>query len=489
MKLRYCLTILTVVLFIKTNAQNYQTIDPTKINYFADSYNDISVVRIDSISNTPFVQLFPFKTIESIGTNGCVSPFISSWIGKQINILPNGINQFINSNNELININTMAKSQESWIAYASEDSAYVIATITSHQLETFLGITDSVKTISFQAYNKIQAPINSSINSYNIKLSKNYGLIETVNFHYFPDLEAYFPFNGLNHFKLFGQDLLNFQDINFTWFDVFDFNLGDELHIVASENDQYRAITENEIRTYLTRNNYSDSIVYEFASQKQVIIDTIFPNRSTSITYINDTLIEVIKQNLDFNKLPKEPVYYENMVGFYGMNFDEDFLYKSHPDPNWEFFKLEESDTCYQENLYDGCTDMGSYLKGLGGPYYDCDVWTVDKWSRQLVYYKKGNNTWGDPLDLTTIKESSFNSLEVIVFPNPAADKLQLQFGKTPNGLLIFELYNIVGEMISSTTISSIKQTVDISILTAGVYVYQLKQNNIPVLMDKIIIE
>lgn len=489
MKLRYCLTILTVVLFIKTNAQNYQTIDPTKINYFADSYNDISVVRIDSISNTPFVQLFPFKTIESIGSNGCVSPFISSWIGRQINILPNGINQFVNRNNELININTMTKSQESWIAYASEDSAYVIATITSHQLETFLGITDSVKTISFQAYNKIQTPINSSINSYNIKLSKNYGLIETVNFHYFPDLEAYFPFNGLNHFKLFGQDLLNFEDINFTWFDVYDFNLGDELHIVASENDQYRAITENEIRTYLTRNNYSDSIVYEYASQKQVIIDTIFPNRSTSITYINDTLIEVIKQNLDFNKMPTEPIFHDNMVGFYGMNFDDDFVYKSYPDPNWEFWIDNPSDSCWNSSIFDGCIDFGNFIKGLGGRYFDCDVWTIEKSSRQLVYYKKDTITWGDPLDLTTIKESRFNSLEVIVFPNPAADKLQLQFGKTPNGLLIFELYNIVGEMISSTTISSIKQTVDISILTAGVYVYQLKQNNIPVQMDKIIIE
>ncbi len=51
----------------------------------------------------------------------------------------------------------------------------------------FLGITDMVKKITFQAKDVNGSSISHSVNNMYLLLSENYGLIRTINFKVFPD--------------------------------------------------------------------------------------------------------------------------------------------------------------------------------------------------------------------------------------------------------------------------------------------------------------
>jgi hypothetical protein len=491
MKLCCSFSLVFSFFIIQANAQNYQTVNADRIAYFEGYYNDVSALRIDSVSNTDGIHLFPFKTIESINPSvACVSPYISSWIGKEVIMLNDGVNQFVNVNDETISIHTWAKLQDTWLAYvASADSSKVMATIASHENLSFLGITDSVKTITFQAYDKNDAPIYSLVNDKSILLSKEYGLVQTLNFHYFPNEWAPYPFSGFIELSLVGSNDIEKGVSNFTWFEANDFDVEDELHVVEYEQSENLAVEKNEIRTYIARTDFTDSIIYQYAREVQTIIDSLYPIRSTTITYKQDTATQLVRQNPNFNMLPKETFYNGFNVNFYGMSFDESFVYKSIPRPNWETYQLETEDSCWQTNLYDGCVEMGNYMKALGGPYFVCDENITDKWSRQLVYYKKDTTTWGDPLDLTAINENNANSIEFNLYPNPAADKIYWNINTNDLTNTFVAFYNVVGDLVKEIRVTNNTQTMDVSQLPKGIYVYKLKQDQEVLKSGKLVIQ
>ncbi|MFT6845588.1 MAG: hypothetical protein ACJAUV_001785 [Flavobacteriales bacterium] len=493
MKLCCSFSLVFSFFIIQANAQNYQTVNADRIAYFADTYKDVSALRIDSVLSQDGMHLFPFKTIEAMKGGGyCVSPYVSSWIGKEVIMLNDGVNQFVNVDDEIISINTWAKLQDTWVAYvASTDSSKVMATIASHDNLSFLGITDSVKTITFQAYDKNDAPINSSVNYTSMQLSKNNGLVQTLNFHYFPDFAAGYPFLGFSELTLVGSNDIEQGVSNFTWFEANDFDVDDELHVVEYEQSENQSVEKNEIRTYLTRTDFADSIIYQYAREVQTEIDSLLPDNSvsTTIKYLQDTVTETIKRNPDFNKLPKETFYNGFAVNFYGMSFDESFVYKSIPKPNWETYQLNSEDSCWETTLWDGCVEMGNYMKTLGGPYFVCDENFTDKWSRQLVFYKKDTTTWGDPLDLTAIHENDANSIEFNLYPNPAADKIYWNINTNDLTNTFVAFYNVVGDLVKEIRVTNNMQTMDVSQLPKGIYVYKLKQDQEVLKSGKLVIQ
>jgi hypothetical protein len=411
-----------------------------------------------------------------------------SWIGDNVVIKSTGDNLFFNRNYDTITIKTLAKLNDSWLAMERKNSLKVIAQVTKHDTVTFLGIKDSVKTISFKVYDYSMTPITSDLNNLTIQVSKNYGLVKTLNFLLFPDFGELSPspsnLNILKELKLVGLSNPKLGVQNLTWFDAFDFQVGDILHIYEedsySQNPQNATITKT-IQKCISRINYPDSIMYVFDNEE--LIKTT--KTGTLYTYIHDTINLIVKANTEFDKLPGVIVYFDKMPNFAYTNVmtssarPEKFREESSP------FQVNE-DTCMSEIAMDaGCNYK--YQRGLGGPYFlRVEMTTGKYYERTVKYYKKGSETWGTPLIITNISEVKPNSTRV--YPNPARDQINITVSSS-NTSFTFDLMDVTGRLILKKYIKGANNTaIDVSNLK-GLFLYKITAQNKVIASGKLIIK
>ena len=490
----YLTIIFAFISLLNARGQNYQTIDSRRIAYFADQNGQISCIRIDSVKAMQDDSIFyPFTVIQPVDIE-CFSPFYASWIGKYVTINTDGTNKFLNIRGETIIIKTNANPGDSWIAYTGNDSLMIKATVIKHDTLSFLGINDSVKTIEFQALDKNMNPIEKEINNMPLKISKNYGFVTMVNFYFFPDIE-FCCGNWLKAFTLVGLSHPDLGINNLTWKDVNDFQVGDELHVITTKpfcNDWcYNPIREKTTKTiykYLERTEYADTIAYRYSRKES--IETIWTD-STNSTYHYDTLTMIVTSDSLFDKLPGEPIVRSHELYAYTMlnkNPESKILLRS------QYSELANStgDSCWLRLIaVDACTFDYEYIRGLGGPYYSYLNWGPFCLGeeRKLVYYKKGNVTWGTPLIINNTRDISIDP-KIKIYPNPARKKINIDLGSEnyQHSLSVF-IYDTQSRIKKTGYIHSGNTAIDVSDLSAGIYVLKITDNGRPLKIDKIVIE
>ncbi len=91
-----------------------------------------------------------------------------------------------------------------------------------------------------------------------------------------------------------------------------------------------------------------------------------------------------------------------------------------------------------------------------------------------LVYFSKGTETWGTPVDWGTLL--NVQRLEkdnfVNVFPNPAFEEISFSFPHQFNGEI--KIINSEGKTISQKNIRGAQYRYPVSELESGIYFYQL---------------
>ncbi|GHV25514.1 hypothetical protein FACS1894176_04160 [Bacteroidia bacterium] len=224
------ITSLVFLLFvgIELLAYDYQAIYSNQTAIFDGG--TLQGMKIDSVKVLENDSVFyPLKRILHDGSY-CYTPYGASWLGEKIIISANW-NNFINKN-DTIRIKTDAVLGESWIVDEGLISK-MVAKVTSHKIESFLGLEDSVKTISFQAYDLNNVPIDRNLmNNKTLKISKNYGIIQ--GFDFLPQIQPVLH-NIYQEYTLAGLSNPKAGIQNITWFDIWDFQPGDELHIYERE--------------------------------------------------------------------------------------------------------------------------------------------------------------------------------------------------------------------------------------------------------------
>jgi hypothetical protein len=467
--------------------QNYQTVYSNRIANFENQYKNVKSIRIDSAKYQTDSILYPFTVIQQLDYN-CFSPKVASWIGEKVIINENGENKFLNKMNDTITLNTKAKFGDKWIAFQLIDSFIIEATVIKHDTMSFLGINDSIKIIGFQAYDKSMNPLDCDINEMNIQISKNYGFVKTFNIYLFPNFQVDYPSEQFEEYNLIGLSKPRVGIQNLTWFEVNDFQVGDALHILDESSSWYGngygyATTDKAIYKYLERADYTDSIVYRF-SRKQSIYTTWID--SSSYKFFYDTLKTTVKCDTLFDKLPGEPIITDYETYNYYMT-NEVPISKTNPRGIESF--LFSGGSCWYMLLADGCLTEDKYIKGLGGPYYSCtNAFSLGGAKRKLVYYKKGETTWGSPLIITGNTDIELTS-KIKVFPNPAKNYLNIIFEKDINSDLTIDIFDINGRSIISLKLDSFDSKINISDLGPGIYIYKLVGNEKVFKMDKLIIE
>lgn len=479
--------ILVLISTISTFGQNFQTISSNRIAFFENEYNNVKAIRIDSVKYQNDSLLYPFTTIQQLDYD-CFSPFEASWIGKSVIIKDNGLNGFVNKMGDTISIKTDANLGDTWIAYALHDSLTIEASVVSYDTLTFIGITDSVKTINFQVYDKNMNLLDWELNNMRIRISKHHGFVTIFDFYMFPNLQFDYPYETLEEYNLIGLSNPKAGISNLTWFEVNDFQVGDELHILDESScwnfDGYGSATTSKANyKYLERTDYSDSIVYRY-SRKQSI-HTVWTD-SSDFKYYNDTLTTTIKPNPLFDKLPGEPIIYENETYNYYMT-NGSHLSKTDAGGTERYWF--DDNYCWNAALVDGCLRDDKYIKGLGGPYYSCtQSFCLGGAERKLAYYNKGGVTWGNPLTITGISDASI-SRDITIFPNPAKNQITVNISDGNCRDLQIFIYDIQGKLQKTECLESNYSTINISNLDLGVYILKITDNERVLKMDRLIVE
>lgn len=464
--------------------QNYQTVRSGRISYFENDRKEITCIRIDSSKYQADSILYPFTVFQETDI-ACFSPDIASWIGCKVVLSETGNNYFFNRNNDSILIKTNAKPGEEWVLWQNDASYLVKARVTKHDTMSFLGLTDSVKTISLEAYNQNMEPVSLGLEGKNLQISKHFGWVKTLNFYLFPNLHGYSFGDFLNEHQLVGLSAPEAGLQNLTWMEVFDFQEGDEFHVLYEsgcwDSEYGTSVTDKAIYRYLERNSYDDSIVYRYSRKQRILTEQ---TDSSWLTLYDDTLQLTIRPNAAFDLLPGEPVRvhpdeYHNGGCF--MNRNEPF--SKSIQPVFEFYN-DNNGSCWQLLHFDGCMPSMQYTKGLGGPYYSCEnAFCFGGESRKLVYYQKGEESWGEKLVLTSLDELKRSSL--VLYPNPARDYIEISFNDAPASAFDLLIYNFQGQALHSESMDGTFTRIDVSTLQAGSYLLKITGEKGKVLATK----
>lgn len=449
-------------------AQNYSVLQAEKTFLYEGSEGYIYGMRVDSVSQQGDDVIFHLlKNLQAV--NGyCYIPEGPSWLGDKILIRPNGESVFYNINIEPVTIKTQANLNETWICYTSASVSFR-ATVSSIEEGEVLGLSDTLKTISFQAINANGQNIDHAVNAFQVVLSKDYGMQKTLNFYNFPQHYVGFFLKLMQQMTLvgFNQPETGIQDLS--WKEVHDYEVGDILHIEAyTKFINYNSNLQT-LQRFLGKQILGDTIVYQIEEKKK---RSLLHSGNNTFNASIDTIDFYVGVNPDFEVVPG--VAYS--VNFVEDGYDVNHLRQGPHDTNKVMgsglFVVPYFDTCYDYVIIDGCTENNEYIKGLGGPYFRCFNFPEEEMERKLVYYKKGDIEWGTPIDFNVGNITpGLAEHEMNIYPNPTNGMTYFSFNGI-NSSLEISIYSVTGKEVMKQT--TVNHAVDLSFLPKGMYLVKL---------------
>ena len=494
MYIKTSLLLLFVIGFQLLYSQNYRCFDPTRKALYKDTNNNIIGLRFDSTTfNNNDSILYPFKNIILTGNN-CYSVNKYSWIGEKIIEEPSGSTFFFNQKNDSILIKTKAALNDSWTLFNA--NGYLInATIDKIYTDELFNTTDSIKEIKLTIVAFKDSTIKKSIDTV-LLLSKQHGLIRTTDFVYFPYLSFLKTYNNeSNIFALIGltNPAIGVQNLDSNG--IYDLQPGDELDIEYRQSSYGGIVTNRDVKSILKILDKSLNVSYIS------LIHEINTNDYNTNTWVVDTTYYTTgtylmqKDNIpQFSNLPNEVNYYQGAASESGKFYISDSLFIRSTESNNPSV-YQALDTCWELFLIVKKAEppyVYNYYKGLGGPYYS--YWDGQPYGyiegQELVYYKKGNKTWGTPFIFVSTNDIKQTPQTFLIFPNPASSQLTIQAQSTKR-IAKVEITNTLGQNVLEQSINSTNPEFRINIenIPGGFYFIHLLSSDGTAFTQKIIIK
>jgi hypothetical protein len=105
----------------------------------------------------------------------------------------------------------------------------------------------------------------------------------------------------------------------------------------------------------------------------------------------------------------------------------------------------------------------------------------------QLVYYKKGNKTWGTPLVISAIPEAG-RTTDYEIYPNPVKDWISVKVTSSVLPLQL-ELFDLSGKTIMQLVINSKTATIKLEKDMKGIYLYRIIDKSKNISYGKLVVE
>ncbi len=395
----------------------------------------------------------------------------TGFLGYKTILQDDGTDIYFNQLQDSIFIQTQASLNETWIFYQNPNGDYFEATVTTVDTSHFLGIIDSVKTITLQAKDIFGNTVSSPYDTLVIKVSKHYGLIEGFNLFKFPYGVSTCLSNNYsnssyyyNPIRILGFPKYNLGVDNLTAADIYDYDIGDEYHWETESTPGlgsgggagcYKTYDIITIQNKSFSNN-GDSVYYNvFLERYEFLIDIDF-SMNPSVTYSFDTL------------------HYGNTVLTYYIGEDNPInILSFHNDGNYIGMsqtidgnqKIRSTKTILPGNCFIqvggglGIDDV-AYHKGIGRTYHSHGgTVQIVETKRSYIYYNKNGIEWGTPANLDSLlivstDEVIENNIHLKVFPNPAKDILHFQLEDRLDDAEI-RIYSTLGQLITRQNINT----------------------------------
>ena len=487
--------VLIIFLYNSSRSQNYECVKPLSVQHFlSDSAYPVLSVRIDSteqIGDTTFY--FNHYMFRPLGQNYDIWTVKGDpWTGKKILQIAAGNWVFVNGNSDSIFINSNAALNDTWRFCTLSDGNYYEAQLTVHDTITFFGITDSVKTFSIQKYNPSGQPISSTNNGIMISLSKNYGMIKTMNFDafeynngiYLNDETAYIF--SLHSYSLIGMTNpdTGWQDI--TAYDIYGLNQpGDEIHFRTwfDETYSYNDNASQNIYRFLNRYEYNngDSVVYQI--ERCCLYSDMGPGAGmVNYTFVNDTvnysydLSSSWLNNLTLEARCDPNNFTETGYKFYNhvMNMPDGFY---GPCEQTELIMTDGATNFTYKPFLWNFTSSGYGYSSTGGS--------------EILYYKISGNEWGTPYSCDAFRLVGINNNAAVtgikVYPNPFADRLFIELNSASGEELNIYICNVLGTVNKYKRLVKGINEIDLNGFSSGIYFYNIVSGECVLEQGKII--
>lgn len=389
---------------IPASSQDYKLLKLNAKRFYQREDGYIRGIRIDSVKAEGADSLYfnfyslyekPNATVQ----DSCrYSLRGTSWVGHYCRYTPNGDFTFTNKEGKSLLIKTRAGKGDRWIFYS--DAAYVFeATVDGISSETFIGKSDSVKTISLEVKDHQGKSMNHIFNGKKIRFSKNHGFTELFNF-------RDFPAESLS---------LTLTDTSVFMKDFYTHNPGDEFHITTGQQSA-------ELIKYLDKwlSPGGDSIYYKLGRSN------FWLGSPPHVKY--DTIVQKapVNKQYPFDYMPGEAISYQCInicgIGDYSIYTDTVcgrtalIFYVQNP-------SATSDPSCFMQ-YWEQERESSTLIKGI-------DLYFNIKYKdfiERLVYSKIGNKECGTPFKHPLgINPASAWEAGIQVYPNPANQELKLK--------------------------------------------------------------
>lgn len=332
----------------------------------------------------------------------------------------------------------------------------LVAQVDSMFIDSVNGTIDSLARFSIAVYDSLgQLDTSHFLHGSESSISKNSGLIKTINFTHLHDKEI--------------VDQYFFNKNEFTNQDKYALTVGDEFHYILDSTipgsqhwHQMKIIRDTMVLNQRTM-TFEHTYRKRWGPPGPITIDT-FQRAFRNDSVISNTNSLLVESKAPFFGSYTATVQKFQLCGNCGFNS----LIRAWDQPYRIFnygFLVQYADSVEGPSGLNGST--GGLLMGVDDFY---TTWGnngngADRQTKTIVYIKNGNQTWGTPLNLTVgLNElgGSVNSLKV--YPNPSTDLLTIKGLKRTVG---FKVFDLSGKLVLSGITSKM---VDISDLSNGLH-------------------
>jgi hypothetical protein len=480
------------------NAQNYQNICSPGITFFKNSTGNIKAFSQDSVYLPGFNDsiFISYRTIRPFQINNCYDTTNGSILGRKVYKKHDGTFYFFNWNHDTLTIKAQAALNDTWKFCNLPGGSKIDATVINISPDTVLGLADEVKVLSLQAKDINGNNISHFLNQKTINLSQHFGISKTFDLYFMPDIEA----NDTSSYILNGKTALQLGIQNLTWQDIYNFDVGDEFH--WSGYYWYSGPSWQIIKRILGKEVFGnvDSVKYTIEYCKIMWLPQPPPN----VQRTHDTILEFydfvhVFTDSSIGRLPDAFSHY------YGYNWLSSkfarkisFPNKQTQDQIYDYYQLYSDSIPCWNYAFEGGGYEESYTEGLGltYKYYGDGGLPPVVWTENMVYYKKGSETWGTPLapNCSALLPVETLANAVVPFfninPNPVETQAEISLEGFKQSGLRYSLYNSLGQQVCIREVHSNPFIFNRSGLPGGLYIiYVIDDSNSILAIKKIMLK
>ena len=489
-------SLLTVLSSLKLFAQNYSTVNFGNPATFRSELNNnqislhqsndyytwspLKITRIQSIITFPseihYYTFYTWRDTASVDTN-CGFWDGPSWMGNEIVESNSGFTYLFNEAGDTIQLNQNANVGQSWVLYRFSNGAEIRATVNAVSMMTVASLTDSVKEILLEVFDNLGQPNPSHpANNLILRLSQNNGWFRTISVREFPSIVL----------PLVRIDPIQLPESK----DIYDFEIGDEfeytgqcINLSGSSPPGYSYVRIDDKWMNATQ----DTVFYKrfVVTLGLQFVPTPTPHLDSTFTYSEDTVSYFYSHAPLYTTVPEEnntPLHqsYQNSVNCYLMDQDSTLynnrLFFRETDG---YFDLYNSPLpCVRFNHFEPLEYNWYYSIGLGlvATRFNTMSQAGNDCEQHLIWFHKGTETWGNYVPLTSGINETTSSISFDILPNPAGALVRVNFpNQLPEKL---SLYSGEGKLINTWNVKSKTVSLDLSDLSAGIYILSVEGKN-----------